>query len=179
MLTTEQAQLLYRARMLIQAMQKHPPGSPARLLLDNFLPKGMDYELSDLLLDLERKSRLPVVFSLDVPGFVWVGLVGEQFAVTDPGLLGLSAAWEIFFHGENAQFVLFAARYGTSPNSLRNAMEPAAEWADCHCRRLGAAIRAIKVYRDGSARFIPTAPTPIILHGPDVFSACFRPPPAG
>lgn len=173
MITSEHADLLSRAQQMLVAMRKHPPGSAPRLLLDNFLPEAGYRAFLDWIDAETRKIRLPVVFSLEIPGFVWMGLEGDRtFPVRAPKkTIGLEAAWEIFLYGENASFVWFAARYGLTPDGLRNALRRAADWAGTRCPQLGVAINAIKVAKDGSALFAPAYPTDVRLH---VFSAYSR-----
>ena len=156
---------------LVKAMQQHSTDTPVGRVLANLLP-----DADDALAWLERQARraaLPVVFSFDVPGYVLVGTEGEYETIPDPDLAGLSAAWEIFMHGDNAPFVFFAADRGMAPNALRNALERAASWAERYCMPLAVAIRAIKVNKDGSAGFAePAHPVRLQLR---VFSACAAP----
>lgn len=155
-------------RGLLQTMRQHPADSPVGRVLANRLP---DIERAlDWLDEQTRRVGRTVVFSLEIPGFVWLGVEGEQRPVPDPNLAGLSAAWEIFFLGENAPFVLFAADRGTTPDALRISLRRAATWAERYCTPLAVAIRAIKVHDDGSASSrAPAYPVTLRLGG--VFSA--------
>lgn len=155
---------------LVKAMQQHPADTPVGRVLANLLP-----DADEALTWLERQARraaLPVVFSFDMPGYVLVGTEGEHETITDPNLAGLSAAWEIFMHGDNAPFVFFAADRGMSPNGLGNALERAAAWVERRCMPLAVAIRAIKVRKDGSASIDPAYRVGLRLN---VFSTCAAP----
>ena len=158
---------------LVKAMQQHPVDTPVGRVLANLLP-----DADEALTWLDRQARraaLPVVFSFDVPGYVMLGTEGEHETIHDPDLAGLSAAWEIFMHGDNAPFVFFAADRGMTPNALRNALERAASWAERYCMPLAVAIRAIRVNKDGSASIDPAYSVALRLN---VFSACVAPLPS-
>lgn len=154
---------------LVKAMQQHPAETPVGRVLANLLP-----DADEALAWLERQARraaLPVVFSFH-PGYVLIGFEGEHETILDPDMIGLSAAWEIFMHGDNAPFVFFAADRGMSPNGLGNALDRAACWVERRCMPLAVAIRAIKVHKDGSASIDPSYRAGLRL---DVFSACAAP----
>lgn len=155
---------------LVKAMQQHQADTPVGRVLANLLP---DADEALAWLDRqERRAARPVVFSFDLPGYVLIGFEGEHEPIHDPDLAGLSAAWEIFMHGDNAPFVFFAADRGMAPNALRNSLERAASWAERYCLPLAVAIRAIKVNKDGSASIDPAYRKGLHLN---VFSACAAP----
>jgi len=157
---------------LVKAMQKHQNDTPVGRVLTNLLPNA-----DETLAWLDRQARratLPVVFSFH-PGYVLIGFEGEHETILDPDLAGLSAAWEIFMHGDNAPFVFFAADRGMTPNALRNALERAASWVERYCMPLAVAIRSIRVAKDGSASIDPAYSVALRLN---VFSACVVPLPS-
>ncbi|MHB1430179.1 MAG: hypothetical protein ACYC5U_11735 [Rhodocyclaceae bacterium] len=150
---------------LVKFLQQHPAGSDMRRVLANALP-----DADEALAWLERQARraaLPVVFSFH-PGYVLIGFEDEHETIPDPNMAGLSAAWEIFLHGDNAPFVFFAADRGMSPDALRIALKRAATWAEPYCMPLAVAIRAITIHKDGSASIDPAYVPPLHL---GVFSA--------
>lgn len=155
---------------LVRVMRQHSDDTVVGHVLNNLLP-----DVDEALAWLDRqalRSARPIVFSLEVPGYVWIGPEGEHKAVPSPRLSGLLAAWGIFLYGENAPCVLFAANQGTTPNALRNSLKPAADWAERYCMPLAVAIRAITIHKDGSASVDPAYVPPLRL---GVFSACAAP----
>lgn len=151
---------------LVKAMQLHPAGSDMRRVLANLLP-----DAGEALAWLDRQARraaLPVVFSFH-PGYVLIGFEDEHETIPDPNMAGLSAAWEVFLHGDNAPFVFFAADRGMTPDALRIALKRAAKWTEQYSMPLAVAIRAITIYKDGSASIDPAYVPPLRL---GVFSAC-------
>ncbi|MFZ5581385.1 MAG: hypothetical protein ACOZCK_01860 [Pseudomonadota bacterium] len=150
---------------LVKAMQQHPVGSDMRRVLANLLP---DADEALTWLDRQvRRAALPVVFSFH-PGYVLIGFEDEPETIPDPNLAGLSAAWEIFLHGDNAPFVFFAADRGMTPDALRIALKRAATWTEQYSMPLAVAIRAITIHKDGSASIDPAYVPPLHL---GVFSA--------
>ncbi|MEW6293906.1 MAG: hypothetical protein AB1544_11450 [Pseudomonadota bacterium] len=149
---------------LVKAMQ-HTPADRARLVA----LVGNVSEALEWLDSQARRVAPPVVFSFELPGYVQIGFEDDYKTLADPNMTGLSAAWEIFLHGDNAQFVFFAADRGLSPNALRNALDRAAEWVDRYCPPLAEAIRAITIHKDGSASIDPAYVPPLRL---SVFSTC-------
>ena len=151
---------------LVKAMQQHPADTPVGRVLANLLP---DAGAALAWLDRQqRRAAQPVVFSLEIPGYVLIGFEDEHETILDPNMAGLSAAWEIFLHGDNAPFVFFAADRGMSPDALRIALKRAATWAEPYCMPLAVAIRAITIHKDGSASIDPAYVPPLHL---GVFSA--------
>lgn len=147
---------------LVKAMQQHPA--------DHTRLANLVRNVDEVLAWLERQQRraaLPVVFAFH-PGYVLIGFEDEHETILDPNLAGLSAAWEIFLHGDNAPFVFFAADRGMSPDALRIALKRAATWAEPYCMPLAVAIRAITIHKDGSASIDPAYVPPLHL---GVFSA--------
>lgn len=150
---------------LVKAMQQHPAGSDMRRVLANLLP---DADEALAWLDRQvRRAALPVVFAFH-PGYVLIGFEDEHETIPDPNLAGLSAAWEIFLHGDNAPFVFFAADRGMTPDALRIALKRAATWTEQYSMPLAVAIRAITIHKDGSASIDPAYVPPLRL---GVFSA--------
>lgn len=150
---------------LVKFLQQHPAGSDMRRVLANALPNA-DETLAWLDRQARRAAR-PVVFSFHL-GYVLIGFEDEHETIPDPNMAGLSAAWEIFLHGDNAPFVFFAADRGMSPDALRIALKRAATWAEPYCMPLAVAIRAITIHKDGSATIDPAYVPPLRL---GVFSA--------
>lgn len=159
-------------RSLIEHLQEHPVGSAARSVLTVSMPDGLDELALNEINRERREASAPLVFSLDLPGFVVVGREGAPRAVPEPQQMsGLRAAHQVFLLGPSAPSVLRT----DDPNGLRNALSRAADWVEtvAHCAPLAVAIRAIKVRKDGVPEFRPARPTSFVLG--DVFSACSEP----
>lgn len=121
----------------------------------------------------------PLVFSLDAPGYVAVGRVGEPITrIADPGLPGVGYAWRILLHGEAAGHVLNAAdlvgECRQPGNTLRNALNRAATWIEHDGRQPAVAMLlrppSISVTKSGQIKAGRRAP--VCLHDPGVFAAC-------
>lgn len=150
---------LYR---LVKALQAHPADSPAGCTLANVLPDA-DGALR-WLEQQERRMLEPLVFSFEMPGYVLIG-EGEDFnAHRDPQLLGLYVAWEVFLYKDLSHHARLGGNKGLSPNGLRNALKRGADWVERHCPRLGVAIRAIEVDKEGFAAVKPEVYTAMRLH---------------
>ncbi len=145
-------------RRLVETMRSHPKDSPAGLLLSNFLPNGLDEDACVWLTDQIRRESLAVVFIFEMPGYILAGLDGEARPYRDPNIDGLRIAHEVFISGENAPVVLMSSDWCMTPNSMRNALVRAAEWADSRCPRLAVAIRAIRISKVGRPSFEPNHP---------------------
>ena len=158
MIHPDQIKLLTQARKMIDAMQQHPPGSPAALLLQNFLPDAQGGDLADLLLKLVQHAGRPVVLAFDMPGYVTLGHAGAEVTVRDPQLDGLHIAVEVFTHSLNAPVVLRAADWGKTPRAAANAVHRAAEWAARHCPTLAVAMNQICFANDGRPSYTPARP---------------------
>ena len=154
----DQIELLTGVRLMVEAMRRNPPGSAARLLLENFLPGGQEYDLSDLLFNLVRKASRPVVLAFDMPGFVTVGHVDNKVVLPDPCLDGLYIARDVFMHRLNAPVVLRASDWGKSPRAAYNAIRRAADWAGRHCPTLAVAMNQISFSDDGRPNYKPATP---------------------
>jgi len=153
----------------LRALRNHPT---ARQAIDNLLP-DIDEALTWLEQQARRAAR-PVVFSFEMPGYVLIGFEDDYQTITDPGLVGLSAAWEIFIHGDDAPFVFFAADHGLTPDALRIALKRAATWVERYNAPLAVAVRCITIRKDGSASIDPAYMPPLRL---GVFSAYVAPMP--
>lgn len=158
MIHPDQIKLLTQARKMIEAMQQHPPGSPAALLLQNFLPDAQDYDLTDLLVELVRHAGRPVVLAFDMPGYVTLGHAGDEVPVHDPQLDGLHIAREVFLHGLNAPATLRAADWCKTPRAAANAVRRASEWTARHCPTLAVAMNQIHFANDGRPSYTPARP---------------------
>ncbi len=159
-------------RDLLTAMAQHPADSTVGRLLDNHFPGRLDEAACTWLVRQQREAHAPLVFALDLPGFVVVGREGAPRAVPEPPQMsGLQAAHEVFLLGPSAPAVLRT----DDPNGLRNALSRAADWVEtvAHCAPLAVAMRAIKVRKDGVPEFRPARPVSFLLG--DVFSACSQP----
>lgn len=151
-------ELLTRAREMIETMRRHPPGSPAALLLNKFLPGGQNYDIADLLLELVRHATRPVVLAFDMPGYVTLGHVDDEVTLHDPGLDGLHIARDVFLHGLNAPVVLRASDWDKTPRAAANAVQRAAEWTGRHCPVLASAMSQISFSNDGRPSYTPARP---------------------
>ncbi|MBW6496413.1 MAG: hypothetical protein K0B16_18025 [Burkholderiaceae bacterium] len=158
MIHPKDIELLTKARKMIETMRQHPPGSPSALLLQNFLPGGLDYDLADLLLELERHASRPVVLAFEMPGYVTLGHVDAEVTLQDPDLEGLRIAGDVFLHGLNAPVVLRASDWGKTPRAAANAVHRAATWAARHCPALAAAMNQISFANDGRPSYTPARP---------------------
>lgn len=111
------------------------------------------------------RRRAEVVFDLhSAPGFIALGTPGAVEVAPHPGLAGLEYGWQIMLRGVAAGSVLDAeslleARAARPGNSLRNALQAAAQWLEPRAPQLATAFRrpVIVVSADGRLRHDPTA----------------------
>lgn len=111
---------------------------------------------------LAAPSRQHLVFYIDPPGYVTLGLQGGEMPLENPGLAGLDYAWQILLVGVGAQHTLHADTLLDNPgrrpaNALRNALSAAADWVEyvALCPLLAVAIRGISVANDGTIHCNP------------------------
>lgn len=172
MLTFDEAELLTRARQLIEVMGRHPDKSAARLLLDTHFPAGKAYEVGELIHRLVRRTNRPVVLAFPMPGYVAIGHAGAELRLPDPRLDGLWIAYDVFLAGINAPASLHTNEtWGKTPRAAANAVKRASRWVDHHCPVLASAMRQIAFSDDGRPTYNPAVPIAV-----NVFSAYSEPP---
>lgn len=161
---------------LIEALRRHPADSQPGRLLANHLPGDGVAEALAWLRSQAANDPLALVFSLEIPGFIWLGLEGQEQPINEPSpfLWGLRAAEEIFAYDHLAPHCLRASDWRASPEALEKALRRAADWVEPRCIQLAVAIRAIKVDKEGAPTFRPRRPT-LVKTG--VFSASPSPRP--
>lgn len=119
----------------------------------------------------QRRGGMPMVFRMDMPGYVVLGVRGDEHEIKHPGLAGLDDAWQIFLAGLTASDTLHAAdlvgRVQRPGNALRNRMAKAAEWIERYgnCPELARAMRApvMVISDDGRIAYHPDQHPPIDL----------------
>lgn len=110
-----------------------------------------------------------VVFAEPAPGYMLIGVEGQEALFQHPGLAGLQDAWRIFMYGATAGDILHASKLDGSPSgtALGNRLKTAASWVETEakCPELAQAMRSpsIEVSRDGSIRYNPARRQPIRL----------------
>lgn len=146
---------------LLQALVEHPAESAAGRALRNAVP---DVDLARRWLrEQARRDLRPIVFRWTGPGYVEIGLEGEERIYREPDAKGLDLAHAILMHGVVASSVL---RFDDTANAVRNMLARAATWVDPKCTELANAIRAITIRNvpEGVApHFNPARPTKLIL----------------
>lgn len=111
----------------------------------------------------QRRDGLPMVFRMDMPGYLEIGVLGCEQVFKHPGLTGLDDAWRIFLAGLTASNTLHASDLvegGQRPgNALRNRMAKAAEWVEREgrCPELARAMRppVVVITDDGRIGYRP------------------------
>lgn len=94
--------------------------------------------------------------------FVWMGAPPRP--VPHPNRAGVDDAHCILMAGAHAHLVLDASDFGCSPNSLRNRLELAAQWADENgSSTLARVVRSIVVGSDGAITYTPLADVAVVL----------------
>jgi len=121
----------------------------------------------------ETHNRLvadtPIVFAEPAPGYMLIGVEGQEALFQHPGLAGLQDAWRIFMYGATAGDILHASKLDGSPSgtALGNRLKTAATWVEkeARCIELACAMRSpsIEVSRDGSIHYNPAMRRPIRL----------------
>lgn len=168
MLTFDEAELLTRARQLIEKMAAYPDFTEPRRLLDAHFPAGKAYEVAELVHRLARRANRPVVLDFPAPGFVGFGHLGDEVVVPDPGHSGLMIAHSVFLLGINAPATLHTGEtWGLTPKGADNAVRRAADWIDSHryrCPLLATAMRQIRFPNDGRPIYDPATSIEVRVH---------------
>ena len=136
-------------------------------------------ELQILKAEIIQRTKLaafkpPAVFTFafPAPGYITLGVEGQERTLRCPDLDGLAYAWEIFLNGVAAGDALHATSLLRDPgrhpgNALRNAITKAADWVERTggCPALAVAMRspAMSITDAGDIRFTPPKGLRIVL----------------
>lgn len=127
-------------------LSRAAPASPRR-----------DEALSGLQLLREQAQRPPLIFWLDMPGYITLGREGDTQTFEHPEYAGVDYAWRILIFGPKARSCITAEDILETPglrpaNALRNALTVAADWIEyrAHCVPLAVVVRSISIAKDGT-----------------------------